>query len=134
MRILHHDVSEPQEGFDQIDCPACGTSVRVAPGPHARERAATNCPACHRRALPARSAAAQGKSTYKPNAPPGKVWPDWETNQHKKMLRIIEQTKTSTCACSICNSEFTPKRSDAKTCSSACRQAAYRLRLAQAAA
>lgn len=33
--------------------------------------------------------------------------------------------------CAVCNTEFTPKRTDSKYCSSACRQKAYRQRLAE---
>jgi hypothetical protein len=83
----------------------------------------------------AKSAFDQGKLAHKPNAPPGNVWLAWETNQHKKVLRLIEQTKQKpTCACEMCGAQFVPKRSDAKTCGSACRQKAYRIRSAEARA
>jgi hypothetical protein len=35
----------------------------------------------------------------------------------------------STAVCSCCRRDFSPRRSDARFCSAACRQAAYRLRL-----
>ncbi len=42
--------------------------------------------------------------------------------------RAVERTARQQIACEVCGASFTPKRSDAKTCSSACRQRAYRSR------
>jgi hypothetical protein len=48
-------------------------------------------------------------------------------------LRMATQEATrEPCACSICGELFIPKRTDAKACSSACRQKAYRTRSAEA--
>jgi hypothetical protein len=43
-------------------------------------------------------------------------------------LRITQEIRRESCVCEMCGAQFVPKRSDAKTCGSACRQRAYRIR------
>jgi hypothetical protein len=55
----------------------------------------------------------------------------WQVDR-RKALRSAPASRQSTCACTMCGTEFVPKRSDARTCGSACRQRAHRLRVVEA--
>jgi hypothetical protein len=46
-----------------------------------------------------------------------------------KERRRIAREKTGTQGCLVCGKQFSPKRTDARVCSNACRQRAYRQRL-----
>jgi hypothetical protein len=64
--------------------------------------------------------------------PDTRTWKNtrWEFQSREVgSLRITTQDETRVSrACATCGEQFVPKRSDAKTCSSSCRQAAYHQR------
>jgi len=81
----------------------------------------------------ARSAFDSGSHWQRPEERKGKTLdPNWHWLPGPKALRINVQAIRETCACTMCGKEFVPARSDAKMCSSRCRQRAYRIRTAEA--
>jgi hypothetical protein len=61
---------------------------------------------------------------------------EWRSRESSPCLagRIATQEiQKETCVCTACRREFVPTRSDAKTCSGACRKKAFRLRKKEAA-
>jgi len=81
----------------------------------------------------AKSAFDSGSHWQRPVEEKGKTVPDWHWLPHSTPLRIkVDAARRETCVCSVCGKEFLQARSDAKTCGSACRQRAYRVRSAEA--
>ena len=81
----------------------------------------------------AQSAFDSGRHWQRPEERKGRTLePDWvwkPPTRRANALRIkIEATTRETCICATCGERFIPLRSDAKTCSSRCRQAAYHQR------
>jgi hypothetical protein len=82
--------------------------------------------------ISARGAFAIGLPAHLPDPRRGRLLKPWESKPRRKFkLRSVTDNVESlrgTCAC--CDRDFTPARADARFCSGACKQRAYRGRLA----